>query len=408
MKKIARYSVAAIVLASVLGVSACTSPPQTGPLEVAASESAVPKGFPNKPAGFTDSLDTSRYPDAWQSSAGWNVKGVSEKSVVSIGKYIAYNDVDANGQAAGLLVVDGEGEMVYSYKSTGNKLISRAIEKVFKGGKEYVVYSEVSEEQAGAGSVSKPKKKLAVAVVDEDGKEVAIAVNDYVEYVIGGLTMVVDPLTAKTEAVTAPEGYFYAKTVNGVHIFGLSSISSLSDPVGKLTNGQWTIDTGTKAGGANTLKSTPAPVVFGKYIQVTLPGTESEPQCALYDVTTGEKVELSSVTEPVCFSDELFSSNGDILYSEGEDNTTAGILSVSYDKFFEITDDILFDPKYLADDGGVYGISSSKFASFNILDEEEPKAADSFKETPKVVSNSGLALFSDEASKNDGVFVVKK
>lgn len=421
MKTFARFSLAAITLAAVLGSTACAAEVNTSGDDLARYKNTP--ASTTKVEGFTDKLDFVGAPDAWDGSAGWTTTtGPADKTVAVLGDNVAY--VTGRQYASGsdwevdkpgtLVVVDSKGSVVYESAALpeGRMLAGSTLRKLSKDGTDYFVYAENVKQSADETSVKKDTsdyKSSSVTVLNKDAKEVfkkpladgewaALGeIDDSIRINGGGKLM--DVATGEIAPQPEKAGHKWSGRYDGVDIF-----RNLT--TGATTNGEWSV--ADKAG--SRYAASHVPDNFGNLIKVMTDGTYGE--CKVIDPHTG--TELLDDAKPIACTigkDALASPDGKLVLAAG------GILNLADGKFFPITKDMDFSVKSISDNGDVYGLSSGSSdkragAYVNVLGADEPKRLPESAVAPSVVTASGLAIFPGEKNSPAGdmitSFIVKK
>lgn len=421
MKNFARVSIAALALASVLGVSACSS-----------SDTS------NKPAGFTDKVQTSgTVPADWKDGAGWvqdKVPADLLTSAIAIGDNTGYLAPDASGPGFHLVVVDSKGTKLYSDKdSNPSDVSSTAFARVSKDDKSYWVMTQTDGKKDAAPDA---KKNTHLTIVDETGKEIVSKTleNTYRVNVVADAVLV---LPASSDAKTVPvptkiidvtngnesdvpklDGHQFSGRFNGVDVFYKTGVEK--GAVGTVTDGKWKAET-TSSGvldrtivgvsGKSTKYDTTPPSKVGKFLQVERVTGQKNPVngtstklCDLLDPKTGKPA--SNAGGGQCFIPIVTSPDGTFVYFGGNTDSSSGVIDLSTGKTYMTPASEAFTPLSISDNGDAYGKTSNGYASFNVVNDSAPKPLDKATSVPVSLSKSGLAVFLVDGSKLE--FVVKK
>ena len=419
MKNTARNTLTAVTLAGLLGITACgtgtenaseQTAPSTQGTETSQASPSQEADNSAKPAGWSDSLETTlTVPAEWQGGAGWTAE-IDDKPVLSIGDYIVYQEKVLNSSSP-IIVVDGKGDKKETFEVTPSEFKEGdysylSADTATKDGKKYLVVIENGKSQGDPTSVAKVDgRKSIVTAFDETLKEVwtktvpfdVNVVNDAVTIIDGkdtsDISNTLDVATGADVAIKTPAEHEWVGRFDGVDVFSKEPEDFMGP--GTVTNGIWTAKYHEEAGVE----------VFGTKIAVERPQNLGHQKgCDLLDPHTGKALDISGPTGS-CPEAKVTSPNRDVVYFTPEYVTSEGlpgIISLSTGKKFSISKDISFTPTAISDTGMVYGFSNHDKASFDLQKDKMPKKMLEVADAPIFVASNGVAVF------NQGKFIVKK
>lgn len=411
------------MIASVLGVSACSSSTETS----------------NKPAGFTDKVKTTGIvPADWKDGSGWVQDKVATdvlKTVLAIGDNTGYLAPDAKGPGFHLVVVDGKGTQLYASKDNSPENVSSMnFARVLKDDKSYWVMTQTDGKKEDAPDA---KKSTHVVIVDESGKEVisktldgTFAVNVVADAVLvlpvsadaktaPTATKIIDVSNGDESPMPTRDGNRFAGRFNGVDVFVGTDVQK--GGIGKITDGKWTIDTSSVGLLDRTVEgpmSVPtkfessAPTKVGNFLQVERVEGQKDPVtgvvaplCDLINPKTGKPATNAGGGQ--CMFPVLTSPNGTYIYFGSNGGVgNSGLIDMSTGKTHVIINAGDFTPSAISDDGAIYGKTINGSALFNLPSDDAPRMLTEATSIPVSISKSGLAAFLVDNSKLE--FVVKK
>lgn len=413
MKNFARFSLASVVLAALVGTAGCAGTAQSA-APAADSAQSTPLTS-NKPSGFTEKVPVKgTLPADWQDGAGWRaVTTATEESVFAVGDYLAYiagneyeNGPESRMTKPGhLILVDAKGSIVYTSKDQTDAVPTRnTLHKVSKDGATYLVFTEEATVKGkdDPNSLSKAPAdtfQTTITVLDAKGKElyskkfdkgfhVTSETGDAISSMGSGAKNLesVDVATGEASAVPVLAGFDWEGAVDGVNVYSVGGRSKTTMNMSSktVTDGKWSMTYDLPY----TDLGNPAFNKVGPFVR-TIGGTVNP--------HTGEKV--ASLPSGNFYAS---SPDGNLLCF------TKGVYSVKDKKTYPISEEVEFYPTSITNNGDVYGTSNSKTGFVNVLSGSAPKALPGVTLVPAVISESGLAAFSEVKGIKSTVFVTKK